>query len=608
MLDNLVSSKYQFTKASVGTFIKETRQKIMRFHFIFLLPFLLLSSLLCTSVNGEEEEKTSKVVFTTFDNSGAASYAYLRDSIQNMIKARLATQRQISVVDKVLTTNQLRELERGKDFRSLRSALDDIDYIVDGAIFETTAGLTVQVSLYPLNPEIESSHFTSLSSSEEEILANVEKLVAEIADRGFGVDTAATAVAGSQDLSGFTTEHPEKLYKKRLYTGTVYGTEFAKFTVAAKGAKKRQTINGEIISMAVADIDGQPGEEIVTIDETRLAIFRLNGRLIEKVTEKQLSRRLRLHALSLGDIDKDGRAEIVISATDGLDVSSMILRWNAAGGFQTLAENLRYYLRAVDLPAKGETLCGQRRGQAKIDLIRPGVSVLVLDAQGKLQMVEALPVPEKVNLFDFSYADLDGDGYHEMVVVDQREKLKVYSPSNQLMWVSTGQYGGSRVYLGPSQGTSTDEQDRNNFTTNEDRDRELIYVPARTVISDMDGDGRDEVVVSAGKMSAIGFFNRLRPYSFTSGTVKGMIWHEGELVEVWSTGNYRGYLADFSFELNKGSEGDQQPPANALANGSLFVANIPSSGTFASMLPGKADSQLSVYALAFTKAEETPVE
>lgn len=567
-----------------------------------VIALFFFLSLYLPAIGSEKETKTYRVIFTAMDDGGAGNYGYLRNSIQNMLMTRLGQQKEIAVVDRVLSAKEIAALEGEKDAASLKKRFAGIDYILAGAMFETTAGLNVQMTLFPLDEELEVLNFTSLSPSENEVIADIEALSAEISNKGFGLESAAQLAASSSAQSGFTTEHPEKLYKKRLYTGTIYDTDFARFAVTPKGSKKRQSVDGEVIAMAVGDIDGKPGDEIVTILGTQLTVYRVEGRLLQKMGEKQLSRRLRLHAVSLGDVDQDGRVEIVVSATERLNISSVLMRWQEPTGFEVVARNLRSYLRVVELPGKGTTLCGQRRGRAKTDLLRPGVSVMAFDDQGRLQQKESLPIPKEVNLFDFSYADLEGDGYHELVVVDQQERLKVYSSSNQLMWVSAGKYGGSRTYIGPSQGTATNEQDRTNFTTDESGDRVLIYVPGRTMVSDMDGDGKDEIVVSTAKMSAIGFFQKLRPYAFTGGTVKGMIWHEGELVEVWSTGTYRGYLADFSFDLWPKDAGSQGAGQQLLANASLYVANIPTSGSFAAMLPGTSDSELSVYELAFTKS------
>ena len=191
------------------------------------------------------------------------------------------------------------------------------------------------------------------------------------------------------------------------------------------------------------------------------------------------------------------RQEIYLSGTDGLYVSSMIMKYDTTG-FHILARNIPWYLRPLFVPGKGWQLAGQKRGVEKIDLVSPGVYLLTLMQKIRLSKEERLALPPSVNLFDFVYADLDGDGFYEIVAVDQKEKLRVYNPGNELMWVSQKNFAGSKIYLGPSRGGATSKNDRRNFTPDEDAERELIFVPARIIVTDINKDGKEEIVVSEG--------------------------------------------------------------------------------------------------------------
>jgi len=573
----------------------------MRAYFCLVLLATLIS--FPGMIVAQDAKESSSLVFATFDKSSAGKYAYLRDSIQNMLMSRLAANDSIKIVEGVLSEKDLSLLEDKNDFSTLPPRFKDIDYIVTGSLFETTGGLNVQVSLLPTDSENEVKNFTVISESEKKIIGDISLLSANIARQGFGdltapVTTAESKSGRSGDI-GFTTVHPEAAYKKGLYTGTVVGGQYAGFSTKADGVKKKLSLDGEITGLIVGDADGKGGDEIVTLEGSRVAVYRVTGQKISKIAETQLSRKLRVHAISMADINKDGLPELYLSATDGLYVSSFIMQWRGEDNFTTISENIPFYLRVVEVPGKGVQLLGQGRGRERIELVRPGIHLFDLDPSMTPQKREALPLPADINLFDFSYGDLDGDGYFELITIDSNEKLRVYSPSNQLMWVSTGKYGGSKTYIGPSMGEATNEQDKRNLSVNADRDRELVYVPGKIFVSDIDDDGKAEVVVSESKMSAVGFFNRLRPYK--SGIVLGMVWNENELSEIWRTGTYRGYLADFSFNLQE----NVTPGINdgGQARASLYVGNIPSSGSFASMLPGNADTELSVYELVFTKVK-----
>ncbi|MCP3887394.1 MAG: VCBS repeat-containing protein [Desulfobulbaceae bacterium] len=570
--------------------------------FLGLMTFVVIWVSGIAYAANNDTKGTFEIVFSTFESRSSGEYSYLADSIQAMLVSRLSAKDRVRVIDRVLTQVELKQLKKGKDFSSLQVGDEAADYIVTGSLFAVVSGLNVQVSLYPLDISKEILNFSILSESNEEIIPDMEDLSNEIAERAFGysAERVATDASGTK---GFTTEHPEAAYKKGLYTGTVVGTGISGIETRAIGVKRKLSLDGEVISLAVGDVDGDGFDEVFTLAGSHLGVYRVNGRQISKIDGTDLSRKLRIHALNLADINKDGMQEIYLSATDGLSVASLIMEWSKAKGFSLLNQNIPMYLRPIYIPKQGMRLAGQYRGQEKLKLVQPGVQLLSFDGSNRPKSEGNLPIPRSVNLFDFTYADLDGDSFAELVVIDQNDHLKVYSPSNELMWVSEKNFGGSKRYLGPSQGEAVNEQDRRNFTTSEDAERELIFVPGRIFATDINGDGKNEIVVNESKMSNLGFFKRLRPY--TSGTVVGLVWNEQQLIETWRTGIYRGYLVDFSFSLDSGIQaGDSTTTTGKESKGVLFVINIPSSGSFASLLPGSSDTELSVYELGFSQTKQ----
>jgi len=243
-------------------------------------------------------------------------------------------------------------------------------------------------------------------------------------------------------------------------------------------------------------------------------------------------------------------------------------------------------------------------------LVRQGIYLLSLDAKNKITQGDRLPLPASVNLFDFIYADLDGDGFHEIIVVDQKEKLRVYNPGNELMWVSKKQFASSKIYLGPSRGGATESKnDQRNLTVDEDADRDLIFVPGRLIVTDIDNDGKEEIVVSEGKSELPGFlrfFNTLRFYD--SGAVVSMAWTGSTLAESWRTGNFQGYVAGYGFTLLEDEQVAEKTPKGDgdMSLGRLFVGHLPPSGSMAEIFPGGVKTELTVYDLEFAdeKVEE----
>jgi hypothetical protein len=581
----------------------------MRVKLIAVTLFCL--TLGCVSVVlGEEKKEQSqgdkqyRVVFSIFDKSSAGKYAYLRDSIQAMLAGRLAANDGVYVLEKTFSQEELNSLKKKGTQSPLSIGGEKADYLLTGELFALTGGLEILVDLHPLVPEKEVLHFSVLGKTPDTLIADVEQLAQDIAQTAFGAkplmagqETNNGAVGGQ---SGFVTAHPEAAYKKNVYTGTIIGVAGSGVTTKGHGPRLNVTVPVDMRALAVGDVSGDGEKEILLLAGSSLRLFSIAKNGLVQAAEASLPANLLSHALNLADVNGDGKDEIYISATDGLAVSSMIMKYQPGAGFQVIAENIRWYLRPLLVPGKGWQLAGQKRGVEKINLVRPGISLVTLGADNKIIEGNRLALPPSVNLFEFTYADLDGDGFSEIITVDQKEKLRVYSPGNELMWVSKNNYASSKIYLGPSRGSAIAQNDTQNFTLEEDEDRDLIFVPGRIVVTDIDKDGRQEIVVSEGEKVGLGYFNKLRLYD--SGAVVSLAWNGATLTESWRTGNYRGYIAGHDFSL-MGELEQQEKKENAVARkalGRLFVGHLPKSGSLADLLPGGAETQLTVYDIEFS--------
>ncbi|MFT5700292.1 MAG: TolB-like protein [Desulforhopalus sp.] len=572
----------------------------------FFILIFCLSVSLCSvgSVFADNDPKDYKFIFSTFDDTSAKNYAYLRDSIQTMLMSRLSASENIEVIDRVLSKKEVAILAQ-KSGEAKTISGEDADYLVTGGIYALAKGINVQVTLYPFDPSLKVLNVSRVSEKASDIIADSDELIVSILKELFG-DTAVNGegtVSAGASTSDFTTQHPEAEYKKGLYSGTIVESKLHGIEAKATGIKKTLSVAGEIIACTVGDLDGDGIDELVSLTSSTLDIYQSQERKIVKVAEMKLPSSFRGHGLNIADLNKDGELEVYISATEDLLVASRIVAWGKVRGFKTLAKDVRWYLRPIYNKANGWQLAGQKRGLSKVDFVAKGIFLLDLDESFKISEQSRLPIPDDINLFDFTYAELDGNNGEELVVLDSNEKLRVISNDNELLWVSSSSFGGSKTYIGPSQGTAVDEQSKTNLSVDEDADRELIFVPARILVTDVDNDGISEIVVNENKSGALGFFKRLRSYD--GGTVVGLAWNGAELTEAWRTGRYKGYVVDYFFHKTNAT-----PPVEAVsdgkhtASGRLYVANMPHSGSFVGLLPGVSDTKLTIYELDFYKQKQ----
>lgn len=542
------------------------------------------------------ETGESRLYFAGFDAEAAGRYGYLVNSIRGMLASRLSAIDGVIIEDRSLTEKEKKQFRAAADVdNSTRS------FLLQGELFELAAGLDIQLALYPLDSETEVRRFSGIARRPEELLVVVGNLVGSIEQtllRKDGPEPAQTnARSASARNSGFVTEHPERAYKRSQYSGTIIGAPGSKLLVKSIGMKRSADISGAMETMGRVDLDGDGSEEILLISGNTLKRVGVLERGLEELETFSLPPGRRYHAVNGADIDGDGRPEIYISATDGVEAASLVLTWTQDAGFAIQKRRLRWYLRPVQIPGEGVRLVGQRSGSDKLDAVEPGVFTLKQSGRTYIRDHQ-LAIPGSVNLFDFLYADFNGDGKIELASIDRKQKLRVYSSTNELLWISREPYGGSQVYLGPTQGSASDEQSKTGLSVDEDAERELVYVPPPLVAADLDGDGASELIVSENKTSSFNLFSRLRIYD--GGAVVGLSWSEDQMKEVWRTGNYSGFVAGYGFA----SLGDADKKVAGLESkvrvGRLFVANLPNSGSLMSLLPGTGMTRLTVYDLGFT--------
>ncbi len=573
---------------------------------LVFLCFLMFGS---TAVYGKDANGKYRIVFSAFDSSSAGKYAYLSNGIQSMLISRLAAKDGVLVLDRTFSEKELISLKNKQPAVTQGSDKTAADYLISGSLYGLKTGLNIQVVLYPFEADKEPLRFESLVKNPENMIADVEQLSLEIAQSAFGykaVDQGALKTGGEgKGVSGFVTTHPEAAYKKSVNAGVVVGAAGSTIQVTAREGKRSVTLAKEIRALTTGDIDGDGIDEIIVLIGNTLELYKLDGKKINKVATSSLPPVLECHALNMVDLDKNGRMEIYISSTDGLNISSLIVGWDKEKGFRIITENIPWYIRPILVPGKGWRLAGQKRGSAKTELVKAGIYLLDLDAQHTPAQGEQLPLPAEINLFDFVFADLDGDGAAETVAIDKKERMKVYNRANELLWVSKKTFGGSKIYLGPSRGEAVNTQDRKNFTSDEDAQRELIFVPGRLVVADVDNDGRQEIVINENTRMSTSFFDKIRIYN--DGVIVGLTWDGAALNEAWRTGTFKGYIAGFGFSAVStsgavGSNGktDGKKTDNQKTTVGLYVGHLPSSGTLVGLLPGVGDTLLTAYDLEFS--------
>ena len=571
----------------------------MRYGFIILV---FISCLICltSTVYGAEDNSSRKIIMSTFDVSSAGTYTYLRDGVQSMLVSRLSTIDGAELVDQRVSVGEIAKLKKGAEEGKDIPTEIEADYLVTGALFALTRGLNIQVVFYPLSPDAEIERFSVVAEDDASIISTLDGLSQDIAVRVFGHERAVAGIRSEQGkqvaTKGFVTVHPEVAYKKGLYSGSVIDIGDSAIQVSAQGVRRTTELPLKMLAMVVGDADGDGSTELILVTESGLRVYAFIGRKASEIAKIKFSGSIRVHAINMADLDNNGKKEIYLSATKDLNVSSLILEWDKESGFTTTRQYIPWYIRPIDHPDRGMILAGQKRGFERTDFVQRGVFQPAVNDKGVFAAAGEIALPSSVNLFDFTYADIDGDKIFEKIVIDQNEKLKIYDQENGLIWVSGEKYGGSKTYIGPPIGMGVDRNKNTSLSANEESDRDLFFVPGRITVVDLDKNGRQDIVaVNNVDVPAANWFNRLRVYE--GGSIVGLTWNGSALVETWRTGRQSGFVADYDFFLKKDME---TGPKGEKGIATLYIGQLPNSGTLESLLPGMDRTKLSMYELGFS--------
>ena len=510
---------------------------------IRLLVLLFVLSPVCVAA-----QSPLRVLLVPFETDHAPEYSYLADPIKNMLASRLAVRFGVEPVVEGRVSDLLDgtgQIIPGR-LQGLLSQ-HQADYLLLGRLAGKRGELSADVMLLSLTETAVAPRQYSIKPGEVAGLsAAVDGLVE---DMGRDVLAPGKAIAsqsgGAQEpvaQKKLRSPHPERTMRQGIF-GVQSNLEGVEGMVPeALETRRSGLLAVQVQAMDVADLDGDGLDEVILASHGQVQVYQERDGIFSLLSRSSLPVGLRVHALNAADLDRNGQAELYVSATQEEQPSSVILVWEESE-LLVRSASIPWYLRPVRIPGEGGQLLGQ---QAGVDtLLEPGVSRL---ASGPSGLTPDAPIflPRGLNLFDFIHADLTGDGASEIIGVDHAERLVVYGAAGRLLWAGGEDFGGSSRFLGVPpvvyQGRGDDEL----------ANRELIYVPVRLTTVDLDQDGSMEILAVRNKRLASQFMKRFRFYQ--EGHVAVLDWRENGLQTLWRTTQGNSQVIDFQVSAANGAK------------------------------------------------------
>lgn len=292
---------------------------------------------------------------------------------------------------------------------------------------------------------------------------------------------------------------------------------------AVKGIWMSPELNGEVVGVAVAELDGDGLLEIAVAYSYRLEIGRIVDSHYQKITSLDLGYGQKVVSLDSADLDGNGVAELYLTAADQGELRSLAVVLGD-GQLVVTHKNLPWYFRSVRFPGEPEALFGQAMGRLDDDF--DGPFFRIENQGGKLFPGARLTVPKGIDLYGFA-AFTAPPGEVLYAQINFLDNLKVVKSTGEVVWQSDQRFGGGEAFIerkDPSKNPADGPATRNAFLQ-----KRLEFGPD------------DELLIPINEGSRL----LRRGRNFDRSLIKAMVWNGFALQERWSTQPQEAYLADF---------------------------------------------------------------
>jgi len=396
------------------------------------------------------------------------------------------------------------------------------DYIVLGSITKVGDYISLDARLIPITEDKPPLGVFAQTKGIDDVMVKIGDFSQEIGNK----------ILGRRTLTGRAGEPGRSFHIQRDRT-----------RLDTEGFKKSQTFSFEIRGLDIGDVDGDKKNELVFMDHHDLYIFKYDGDKLNLLQKIEAGYEYDFLTLDVADVNRNGYAEIIVSAVVGDDVRSFILEYEE-GKFRKITEKSGWFFRVLEHPKEGPILMGQQMGSEGLPV---GPIYKMVWKKKSFEKGPKMPFPKETQIFGLAMADVRGKGKPELIRFDRLEYLTILSNDGKDSWRGSERFGGT-----------------NNFYETRKKKEEAyrhteappwrFFIPGRILVRDLDGDGIPEVVINKNEFVTGTIFEKMKAYE--KGEIYDLVWDENKLVTNWKTKEIAGYIVDYQVKdiENKGEE------------------------------------------------------
>lgn len=285
-------------------------------------------------------------------------------------------------------------------------------------------------------------------------------------------------------------------------------------------------IDDEIIGMDIADINEDLHNEILLYSPKKITIYKKNMTILG--SQKAKFGKTIVHAKWISG----SPPFLIVSETSGEDIVSTLYQWKDEHLIK-IHSYKGWFINSLPGNDAAIQIIGQKRQYS--------------DYWGKIfklsgppdQMIpnSSIALPVSANIFDFSFFGVEGQKDPLCVAYTPNDRLAVYNKNNQLLWRSSIIFGGSLHFIDVQTNTSGID------------DTMRKYIPSELLISDINDDNTDDIIVCENKSSTGRLFEKTR--WFSEGVIHVLTWTGSEMKPLWVSNKQPGPVTAYAIEKNK---------------------------------------------------------
>ena len=478
---------------------------------VLLLIFTLFVPTLSIS-QPQGSSKVYNVAILPFIIHSEENLDYLREGIYDILSSRIGAEGRIVTIDRTAVERALyeeRPVRLDEEAAKKIGTRVGADYIVLGSL--TKIGNYISLDARMISISEEKSPLTAFTQHKglDDVMVKIGDFAMEIGMKILGRRPAVGRAPGSGRSAILQSREG----------------------VLDQGMSRSQTFPFEVKGVDVGDVDGDKKNELVVMDSNSLSIFKYNGEKLTLFQKLELAPGNNFLTLDVADVNRNGRAEIIVTNLVDDNLRSFILEFEEKQ-FKKITETSGWFYRVMEHPKEGPLLMGQIMDSYGMIF---GPIYRMVWKKTSFERGPKMPFPPDTKLFGLALIEAKTPGGLDTLIIDDFSKLRILGSKGNYVWSSSDHFGGTDNFY---------ETKKKKIEAYNPADSPAfrVYIPGRILVRDLDGDGTNELIINKNTSNTAAFE---RAKTFEKGEVFDMVWDENAFVKNWQTREISGYIADY---------------------------------------------------------------